>query len=183
LRDVSIELPAGVVQVAPTTLDTVVAGGELLVTARLDRPRVEGEVVLRGKLGSEPFERRYPLAIEATHLAGNAFVPRLYAAARIGDLEHDGSADARGEAVAWSQAFNVASRFTSLLVLESPAMFKAFGLDNSRKVDVWTGEELTASVTTPDAAAGPEGGSDKRAFGAKTKDDAVDAPGGGGFAQ
>ena len=54
-----------------------------------------------------------------------------------GEKEAD---EARSEAVELSGRFNVASRFTSLLVLESPAMFKAFGLNNERKVAEWTGE-------------------------------------------
>jgi hypothetical protein len=33
--------------------------------------------------------------------------------------------------VALSQRFRVASRYTSLLVLESPAMFRAFGVERN----------------------------------------------------
>lgn len=142
LRDVQVTLPVGADQVAPAQMDTIVSGGEVLVTARMTSPRLAGEVVLRGRIGDEPFERRYPLEVTASRSDGNAFVPRLFAAARIDDLEREGTAEAKARAVALSGAFNVASRYTSLLVLESPAMFKAFGLDNQRRVATWTGDVM-----------------------------------------
>jgi hypothetical protein len=145
LREARLEMPTGLVEVAPQSLDTIPAGGQALVVARMTQPSLEGTVVLRGKVGSESFEQRYPLRVTATTAAGNAFVPRLYAALRIADLERAGDAAARSSAIALSQRFNVASRYTSLLVLESAAMFKAFGLDNTRYAPSWTGEESTES--------------------------------------
>jgi hypothetical protein len=145
LREARLELPAGLVEVAPTKLDTIAAGGQALVVARMSRPDLEGTVVLRGKVGGQDFEQRYPLKVKASSAAGNAFVPRMYAAQRIAELEREGSADARKAAVDLSQRFNVASRYSSLLVLESAAMFKAFGLDNTRYAPSWTGEEQTDS--------------------------------------
>ena len=114
-----------------------------LMFARMTQPEVSGDVVLRGTVGDRPFEQRYPLNVRATSDDGNAFVPRLFAASRIAELERESTAEARGQAVTLSGAFNVASRHTSLLVLESPAMFRAFGLDNKRSVPVWTGERDT----------------------------------------
>ena len=146
LRDVSVELPAGLVEVAPKQLDTIAAGGEALVVARMTQQAVRGTLVLRGKVGDEAFEQRYPLDVVASRDPGNAFVPRLYASERIGDLERETTAAARAKAVALSGAFNVASRYTSLLVLESPAMFRAFGLDNTRRVAEWTGESEASRV-------------------------------------
>jgi tetratricopeptide (TPR) repeat protein len=146
LRDVKVELPSGLVEVAPEKLDTIPPGGEALVTARMTSPTLEGTMVVRGKVGTKDYEQRYPIKLAATSAAGNAFVPRMYAALRIGDLERLGSADARSNAVDLSQRFNVASRYTSLLVLESAAMFKAFGLDNTRLAPAWTGEEQLESA-------------------------------------
>ncbi len=152
LRDVSLELPPGVDEVSPARLDAIAPGSEVLVSARLTSPDLQGEAVLRGKVGSVAFEQRYPLAIRATAVVGNAFVPRVFAAQRIADLERDGSAAARARAITLSSRFSVASRYTSLLVLESEAMFRAFGLDNDRRAPEWTGEE----IATADATAGPE---------------------------
>ncbi len=141
LREPVVELPEGLVEVAPQVLDTIPAGGERIVVARMTKKAVDGKVVLRGRVGGESYEQTFTLSVAATTDAGNAFVPRLYAAAKIADLEQQGTALARTQAVGLSGAFNVASRYTSLLVLESPAMFKAFGLDNKRRVATWTGEE------------------------------------------
>lgn len=146
LRDVTVELPAGLTEVAPRRVDTLVAGGEQILVARMDKSDVEGTVVVRGKLGKEGFEQRYPVRIAASEAKGNAFVPRLFAATRIADLEREPSADAKKEAIRLSSAFDVASRFTSLLVLESEAMFKAFGLDNTRTSHQWTGEEVASAT-------------------------------------
>jgi tetratricopeptide (TPR) repeat protein len=140
LSDVDVTLPPELDDVSPRRFDNVLAGGELLLVARMPRERVEGQVRLRGRVGEEVFERTYDLSLVASAGGGNAFVPRLFAATKITDLEHDSTSEARERVVSLSQRFNVASRYTSLLVLESPAMFKAFGLDNRRTVPLWTGE-------------------------------------------
>ncbi|HWA76204.1 MAG TPA: VIT domain-containing protein [Polyangiaceae bacterium] len=147
LRDVEVTLPEGLYAIAPTRLDSIPAGGEQLVVARMTGTRLSGDVVLRGRVGSAPFERRYPLTLSASSQAASAFVPRLYAALRIADLERDGSADAKRDALALSTRFSVASRYTSLLVLESEAMFHAFGLERSQTAPSWTGEEAAESTT------------------------------------
>ncbi|MBK7580416.1 MAG: FecR domain-containing protein [Myxococcales bacterium] len=193
LRDVTVELPSGLTEVAPRKVDTIVAGGEQLLVARMDKSNVEGTVVVRGKLGKEGFEQRYPIRIVASEAKGNAFVPRLFAATRITDLERETGAEAKKEAIRLSSAFDVASRFTSLLVLESEAMFKAFGLDNTRTLHQWTGEDAADATTAKGAVALAEddadGLSDKEGSGPlsgsmrqKSMDFGADeAPAGGGF--
>jgi hypothetical protein len=145
LSDVSVELPPGMSAVAPATLDNIPAGGEAWLVARLSGDDAQGSVILRGRVGGERFEQRYRLDVSASSARGNAFVPRLFAAARIADLERGGTASAKAEAIELSSRHSVASRYTSLLVLESQAMFKAFGLDNQRRSEIWTGEEETES--------------------------------------
>lgn len=140
LSDARLELPDGISLVAPARLDPIISGSELIVTGRLGRDDVKGEAVLRGSVDGRPFEQRYRLDVSASSSSGNAFVPRLFAASRIADLERDGTDGARREAVALSTEHGVASRYTSLLVLESEAMYKAFGLDNTRKVPEYTAD-------------------------------------------
>ncbi|HMF41549.1 MAG TPA: VIT domain-containing protein [Polyangia bacterium] len=147
LRDVTLSLPEALHEVAPQKLDTIPAGGEAFVVARLAGAEAAGTVVLRGKVGARDFEQRYPLRVTASTSAGNAFVPRLFAAVRIADLERDDAPEAKQRALELSSRFNVASRWTSLLVLESPAMFRAFGLDNNRTTPEWTGEEASEGTT------------------------------------
>jgi hypothetical protein len=153
LSDVRLELPQGFAQVAPARIDPVVAGSELLVAGRLDASELKGDAVLRGTLNGRPFEQRYPLDIAVSDSSGNAFVPRLFAAARISDLERDGSDSAKRESIALSTQHSVASRYTSLLVLESEAMYKAFGLDNARKTPEYTADlEAEGSSTNGELA-------------------------------
>jgi Vault protein inter-alpha-trypsin domain/von Willebrand factor type A domain/FecR protein len=140
LSDVRLELPDGISQVAPARLDPIVAGSEIVVTGRVNNLQLEGDAVLRGTVNGRRFEQRYPLHLSASDSSGNAFVPRLFASARIADLERDGSDSAKREAVALSTQHSVASRYTSLLVLESEAMYKAFGLDNARKTPEYTAD-------------------------------------------
>lgn len=140
LSDVRLDLPPGISLISPSRLDPIVAGSELIVSGRLNDSHVKGEAVLSGNVDGRPFEQRYRLDVVPSDSAGNAFVTRLFAAARIGDLERDGSDSARREAVALSTEHGVASRFTSLLVLESEAMYKAFGLDNKRTTPEYTAD-------------------------------------------
>jgi len=145
LRDPVVELPVGLTQVTPARMDPILGGDETYVFARMTGDKVEGTVKLRGKVGGESFEQTYPANIVASTSAGNAFVPRLFASAKIDELERLGGAEVKPTVVALSQKFAVASRSTSLLVLESEAMFDAFGLDRSKVAPAFTGEERADS--------------------------------------
>lgn len=177
LRDVEVVLPDSLHAIAPQKLDTILAGGEALISARMSSDAVDGKLIVRGKLGDTPFEQRYDLHVAASDSPGNAFVPRMYAAARIADLERNGGAEAKKESLALSTQFSVASRYSSLLVLESEAMFRAFGLDAAKPGARFTGEELAEQseskaelpVDDPedsrDVSAGPLGAADKKGSG------------------
>jgi tetratricopeptide (TPR) repeat protein len=142
LRDAVIQMPEGLTEIAPSALPTIRAGEELIVTARMARSEVDGEVVLRGTVGGEPFEQRYPVALRPSTSAGNLFVPALWASHRIEQLELEGQGSNEARVVALSKAYSVMSRSTSLLVLESEAMFRAFGIDRTEQpIATWTGEE------------------------------------------
>lgn len=144
LRDVEVALPDGLRDAAPSALAPVRAGEEVVVTARMSGESVKGDVVLRGTVGGDRFEAKYPVELRATADVGNAFVPRLFAAARIKDREREPGGAATTELVALSRRFSVPSRATSLLVLESEAMFKAFGIERAEHAAQWTGESLAS---------------------------------------
>jgi hypothetical protein len=149
LRDPEIELPAGLTQVTPARLDPIRAGGETFIVARMSGgSEASGSIRLRGRVAGERFEQTYPVKILATSSAGNAFVPRLYAAAKIAELERVGSDATKPAVIELSKRFAVASRFTSLLVLESEAMFKAFGLDRGSVAPSFTGESVAESSSS-----------------------------------
>ncbi len=148
-----LTLPAGLEAVSPSTLDSIRAGGETLVVARMTAREIDGEATLRGKLGKEHYERKLALKVVASTDAGNAFVPRQYAALRIADLERRGGEDTKKQIVDLSKRFSVASRYTSLLVLESEAMMNAFGLKRASASPAWTGEQAAVGTATEQAEA------------------------------
>jgi tetratricopeptide (TPR) repeat protein len=167
LRDATVELPAGVSEVAAaggapgekttmTVLPTLRAGGEVLIAARINGD-VAGDIVLRGKVAGEKFEQRYPLKLAVSTASGNGFVPRLWASLAIDQLERQGKGEDRARIVALSQSYGVMSRETSLLVLESQAMFDAFGVDRSQPKATWTGEEDIDEVAVSGMIAVPAG--------------------------
>jgi tetratricopeptide (TPR) repeat protein len=168
LEGAVIELPAGLVDVAPSALPTVRAGDEVLIAARMTGA-VAGDVVVRGTVAGQPFEQRYPVTLAASAAAGNRFVPRLWAQLAIEQLERTGSAEDRSRIVALSQGMGVMSRETSLLVLESQAMFDAFGVDRGTSGATWTGEEALDEVASAGTVAldtGDRSDDDKAASGA-----------------
>ncbi len=182
LRDPEIELPAGLAQVTPAHLDPIRAGGETIVVARMNGGEITGSVKLKGRVAGEKFEQSYPVKVIASSRAGNAFVPRLYAAAKIAELEREGSEASKPTAIALSRTFQVASRFTSLLVLESETMFKAFGVDHDRagaNADAFTGEQgAESSSADGDVAVAGEAEPDTKAHASAGKGSAA---GGGGL--
>jgi Mg-chelatase subunit ChlD len=156
LRDVEVELPAGLSQVSPARLDPIRAGGETILVARMNDRAVAGTIKIRGRVAGERFEQSYPLQLTASTSAGNAFVPRLFAAAKIADLERTGDESQKATVIELSKRFAVASRFTSLLVLESEAMFKAFGLDRPAAAPSFTGEVGADSSATDAVGDAPD---------------------------
>ncbi|MBL0215525.1 MAG: FecR domain-containing protein [Myxococcales bacterium] len=182
LRDATVELPAGLADVAPTVLPTIRNGEEVLLAARMGAD-VKGDVVVRGIVGGKPFEQRYPLDLKVSTAAGNGFVPRLWATLAIEQLERRGESDTRTKIVALSQGYGVMSRETSLLVLESQAMFDAFGVDRSSPTAKWTGEEQLDEVVaagtipvTPPATTAAQGKAERVVEPSADKATATTAP-------
>ncbi|MBI2897852.1 MAG: FecR domain-containing protein [Deltaproteobacteria bacterium] len=139
-----LEMPAGIVDVSPAKLPTIRAGEEVIVVGRLTG-EVRGEVVLRGTVAGNAYLDRYPVALQPSSAEGNSFVPQLWAAKTIERLELDGRGEDRGKIIALSKSFGVLSRHTSLLVLESEAMFRAFGVERAHPTVQWSGESDTVS--------------------------------------
>lgn len=188
LRDVELVLPEGLHDAAPARLPPLRAGSETIVTARLRGDAVKGDVVLKGKVGGDPFEAKYAIDVKSTTDVGNAFVTRLFAAARIADRERDATEAQRTELVALSRRFAVPTKFTSLLVLESEAMFKAFGIERTEHAPAWTGESVAQGFVVGNITGGKNagagagrasaGGGEFDAFGADEAESKKDKGGG-----
>jgi len=140
-----LTLPAGVEAVAPAELGTVRPGEEFIVNARYTGS-IRGEAILRGKVAGQSFERRFPIVLDAEPSAVNGFVPRAWATSRIEDLDASNEPAKRAESIALSKAFGVLSRDTSLLVLESEAMVRAYGIDRTENHVQFSGDSLDEDV-------------------------------------
>lgn len=147
LTDIELVLPEGLSEVAPARLAELWPGDERVITARTALGRIEGDVVLRGTLAGEAVERRWGLELAVEEAAGNAFVPRLWAERRIAELSAKDDLGTKAEIVRISQAHHVLSRHTSLLVLESPAMARAFDVHAKEVVADWSGDLAAATKT------------------------------------
>src|SRR5204863_5916940 len=101
--------------------------------ARMASDHVTGDLVLHGDVGGEPFEQRYAVDLVPSASAGNLFVPALWASRTIERLELENRGEDEARIIALSRAYSVMSRHTSLLVLESEAMFRAFGIDRTEE--------------------------------------------------
>ncbi|MDD5307048.1 MAG: VIT domain-containing protein [Deltaproteobacteria bacterium] len=129
LERVSFEWPEGISLAYPQRIGAIPPGSEIAVVARLDRPSVEGDVVLRGFLGGKPVERRFGISLAAAQPAEGGSIAKLWAKARIDDLTLEGGRDP--EIVELSRRARVASRLTSWLVLESERMYERFGIQRT----------------------------------------------------
>ncbi|MGB0680715.1 MAG: VIT domain-containing protein, partial [Polyangiales bacterium] len=145
LQAVRVTLPPGLTAVAPATgrLPNLRRGEELLVAARFTGA-VRGQLTVSGSLSGRPWQRSYPVDLQPAEQPGNRFVAASWARQQIAAREQDSHPDAVIEAVALSKAFGVLSRHTSLLVLESEAMLRAFGIDRQGERPTWSGEEDVA---------------------------------------
>ena len=139
LSNIALTWPAGVREIAPTHLGTLRDGGELVAFARFTG-EVKGTLEVRGTVGGQPYVDQYPLSLAPSTAPANAFVPRMWAAATIARLEMESPPIAKATILDLSKTFAVMSRYTSLLVLESPAMMAAFGVEKNQVANDWTGE-------------------------------------------
>ena len=139
LADISLNWPAGVREVSPSSAGTLREGEEIVAFGRFSG-EVKGTVELHGTVAGQPYVDRYPVALQASTAPANAFVPRMWAAATIARLELESPQTAKGQIIELSKSFAVLSRYTSLLVLESPAMMHAFGVEQNRVASNWSGE-------------------------------------------
>ncbi len=149
LRDAELQLPPGLEDIAPARLGALRAGDETLVVARMSGKEVTGEATLKGTVAGQPWSTKIPISVRSSTDDGNAFVPRLYAAKMVHDLESRPIGDAEKQKIIdLSKGFAVPSRFTSLIVLESEAMSKAFGVEQQQHVALWTGDKTAVGTST-----------------------------------
>ena len=142
LDQVVVSLPQGLSSVAPSRVPSLFQGEELLMAARASGP-IRGSVKISGRVNGEPYSRTYRVDAAIRGSEGNAFVPRLWAWLTVQDLQArpDPVGAHRRTVVRLSKAHHLLTRHTSLLVLESEAMRRAFGVDRGQRARAWSGLE------------------------------------------
>lgn len=153
IRDPQLLLPGEFTEVTPKQLPNLRVGQEVLVTARVARGAADaarrpgGAVVpaahavevakgegaakallLTGTLGGAPYSLEKRIQWGDGDAAQNPLVPRLWAKAKIAELERYPDPELEREAVRLAKEHHVMTRGAALLVLESERMFAEFGI-------------------------------------------------------
>ncbi len=127
----ALTLPPAFTEVVPQRLPNLRLGQTFRVVGKMTE-LAAGRVTLSGTLAGERYELEN--RVDPGQREGqNPLVPRLWAERRIAALQAADDAATQQEVVALSQRHHVASRFTSLLVLESERMFREFGVQRTQR--------------------------------------------------
>jgi tetratricopeptide (TPR) repeat protein len=116
--------------IAYPSVRTLAHGETLFVVGR--GKHAPKTLTVRGKAGSEAFERTYSLEGAKTDAE---FIPRFWAKQHIDELLKSGP-EHKDEIVSLSRQYYVMTPYTSLIVLENEQMYKEFNVEQGRK-DHW----------------------------------------------
>jgi hypothetical protein len=125
----TLEVPSEMSELEPRVLPNLRLGEELVVVGKRAGSG-PFNVTLRGRLNGVAYALTRAVRVAMTPGA-LPFAGRLWAQARIRELETSGDADAGKELIDLSKRFRVMSRQTSWLVLENEQMFAEFGIKRS----------------------------------------------------
>lgn len=144
VTDLEIDLGEGLDDVFSNATGKLARGRELVVLARTHHD-VPDEVVVRGRLAGESFERSYDPEIDQGAIV--QAVPRLWAAAYVERLLGDGrGADAvRGQVLSLGLEYGLMTPFTSYLALDSEQAYAAMGVQ--RRARRFAGVRLVADAS------------------------------------
>jgi hypothetical protein len=157
LREPRVDLPPGLERVYPQQAPNHVQGDDLVLLARLRRdvPSALRVVVTGSRDTDGGLERhRAELTLELPPRAIRAdTVPRLWARARLRDLDggrnHNDDDDETAryyESIELSKRYQVLSRHTAFLALESDAMFREFDIERQRGLPDFSQRPVGASA-------------------------------------
>jgi Ca-activated chloride channel family protein len=128
LRNARLEAPPGLRDVYPRSLPNLRVGQEVVLIGKAV-PGEVGEVKLHGDLGRASFTRAKAIPPAETT---SPVAARIWAGARIAELEGSADPAAVAEVMALSKRHHVMSRRTALLVLENDRMFAEFGIERTQ---------------------------------------------------
>jgi tetratricopeptide (TPR) repeat protein len=162
VRALAVEPSPSLRDVYPRELPNLRLGQEVVLFGRLSG-EPPADVTLRGEMAGAPYSLKKAIQWDAGAAsrepgAGNPLVPRLWAEAKIRELEASGEGKLREEAIDLSMRFHVMARGTALLVLENEQMFAEFGvrrttLEAEDQSDHAFGASRSAASSAPGKAA------------------------------
>ncbi len=141
-RELEVDVPDGMTAVRMLDRAGLREGDSVILTGKLRHP-VDGEVVVRARGPRGPVEAKFPVKMTADRSSPrqHRHLPRTWAAQQIAHLTKSDGFGARDEIIDLSKQYTVMSRFTSLIVLESDAMFREFNVVRAAKnTDKWDGK-------------------------------------------
>ncbi len=138
LRDLKVEFRnVQVAAVYPAELPNVPDGLQQIITGRFlpSANDAAGEVIVTGRRGDEMVKYVARMPLHETRKEENSFIPRLWAKQHIDHLLLEASTpEIKQQIIALSQEFHLITPFTSLLVLETDADRKRFGVERSMQM-------------------------------------------------
>ena len=130
----------------PGHMSALPAGSSAVVVGRIEKGG-KGSVTVTGSADEQEFTRTYDLSLSPDE-EHNRFIPRLWAKAKIDDTESrlgltgaEGDAGIAREVIDLSVTYQIMSRFTAFLVLESEEDYRTYGIERRTKMIDWTGDE------------------------------------------
>jgi Ca-activated chloride channel family protein len=139
-------LTVAAADVFPARLPNVQDGDEVLVVGRFEGEGT-AELALSGRMGGEPWTKKWPLALHAAATPATAYIPSLWGRAKVDALTLADPVANKDAIVKTSFETSVMSRFTSFLVLENERMYEEFKVERKKDRDVWTGTEPSTTPT------------------------------------
>lgn len=115
-------------ELCPRQLPNLVTGKNILALGKVITPS-PGKLILSGEVNGAPYSRTFDLTFTTQAEHQNPYLGRLWAAARIAELEEQ--SQNLTSIVELSRQYRVMSRHTAWLVLESDAMFSEYGIGRS----------------------------------------------------
>ncbi len=143
LRDLKVEFEdLATARVYPEKLPNLAPGTQQILLGRYlpDGADQQGHVTVSGTRDGQSVRFRTPVVIPDAE-KGNSFIPRLWAREHLDALLGQGSSQTiRDEIIALSEQYHIMTPYTSLLVLETDADRKRFGV--RRRFQMCDGEKF-----------------------------------------